>query len=250
MSELEKKSNTIMQIHSPGDVMEFSKKLKQFIDNNKLSIQIQGKSYVMVDGWKFAGLNFGIVPMVKKPVNLSTEKEKKYECECELKKVGGEVIGFGYAICSNSESRKKNFDEYAVASMAQTRAISKAYRNLLGFIMNAAGFESTPAEEMEAKYTDIESEDLAIIEDNVRLLTTESEIINYYNSLPEYQKNGKFISLLQSQINTIKPVTELKKLRDCKNIGQLKDVYIGFSKFMQAHPEVIKAKNELKIKFK
>ena len=33
--------------------------------------------------------------------------------------------------------------------MAQTRAISKAYRNILAWIIRAAGYEPTPAEEMD-----------------------------------------------------------------------------------------------------
>ena len=33
-------------------------------------------------------------------------------------------------------------------SMAQTRALGKAYRMALGWIMKMAGYEATPAEEM------------------------------------------------------------------------------------------------------
>ena len=33
--------------------------------------------------------------------------------------------------------------------MAQTRAIGKAYRNILAWIIRAAGYEPTPAEEMD-----------------------------------------------------------------------------------------------------
>jgi hypothetical protein len=33
--------------------------------------------------------------------------------------------------------------------MAQTRSIGKAYRNLLAWLMKSAGFEATPAEEMD-----------------------------------------------------------------------------------------------------
>jgi hypothetical protein len=36
--------------------------------------------------------------------------------------------------------------------MSQTRAIGKAYRIYLGWIMKMAGFESTPLEEMEDNY--------------------------------------------------------------------------------------------------
>jgi hypothetical protein len=55
------------------------------------------------------------------------------------------------AICSNKEMSKKGFDEYAIASMAQTRAIGKAYRNKMAFIMKMAGYEATPAEEVPAQ---------------------------------------------------------------------------------------------------
>ncbi len=40
-------------------------------------------------------------------------------------------------------------DEYAILSMAQTRAVGKAFRNQLAWLMKAAGFEATPAEEMD-----------------------------------------------------------------------------------------------------
>ena len=55
----------------------------------------------------------------------------------------------GVAICSNKEANKRQWDEYAICSMAQTRATGKAFRNLLSWIMKAAGFEATPAEEMD-----------------------------------------------------------------------------------------------------
>jgi hypothetical protein len=58
------------------------------------------------------------------------------------------VISRGFAICSNKENKKKAFDEYAVLSMAQTRAIGKAYRNVIGWVIKLAGYEATPSEEM------------------------------------------------------------------------------------------------------
>jgi hypothetical protein len=41
------------------------------------------------------------------------------------------------------------WDEYAICSMAQTRATGKAFRNILGWLMRASGFSATPAEEMD-----------------------------------------------------------------------------------------------------
>lgn len=179
----------------PNAVMRFGLQLKSYITKNKLSVNIQGKEYAMVDGWKFAGMNFGIVPMVSEPKRMHENNEKlyvhkknqkdrygkqvqtislitrdkemheqfkeeadatfirtyyAYECSCKLISIQtGKEIGSGHAICTNAESKKSDFDEYAVASMSQTRAIGKAFRNLLGYVMNAVGYESTPAEEME-----------------------------------------------------------------------------------------------------
>jgi hypothetical protein len=81
---------------------------------------------------------------------IFTRNHYAYECECKLISIQtGKEIGYGAAICTNAETKKADFDEYAIASMSQTRAIGKAFRNLLGYVMNAAGYEATPAEEME-----------------------------------------------------------------------------------------------------
>lgn len=191
-----------LSLANPSDVMEFGKTLKKYIEENSLSVSIQGSNYAMVDGWKFAGLNFGLTAIPRKPVKVhekgqyitilyvmkdfskngkswskevpvfigfsedhdTIEKVKKenkitneitkpyfaYECECDIVKLSdGTHVGYGQGFCSNLESLKSGFDEYSVNSMAQTRSIGKAYRNLIGFVMKSAGFEPTPGEEME-----------------------------------------------------------------------------------------------------
>jgi len=198
-----------LQINNPADVMEFAKTLKRFIDDNKLSCIIQGKSYVYVDGWKFAGVNFGIIPIVDEPVNLSDEKEIKYKCSCRLVRMSDDrPVGSGFAICSNLEQKKKSFDEYAVASMAQTRAIAKAYRNLLGFIMNAAGFESTPADEMEGM-SEANKTDFGTIREQVMLMNTLEELRKYYeqDSLKQYHGDKVFNEIFHKRkLQIVKPV--------------------------------------------
>jgi len=186
-----------LTITNPAHVLEFAATLKDFVRKTKLSIEIQGRQYVLVDGWKFAGLNFGYTAIVDKPkplhqsgqnlwicfinrtdkkgktkmvpgfcshntdmLELYKEKHKvvheivkplfTYECSAVIQKPNGNQIhGNGFATCSNLEVAKSSWDEYSVLSMAQTRAISKAYRNLFGYVMSAAGYEPTPAEEME-----------------------------------------------------------------------------------------------------
>jgi hypothetical protein len=137
-------------IAQPNDVIDMSSQLKKFIKEQKLTTGIQGKDYVNVEGWQFAGAMLGIVPVVEYCKNISTADELKYEASVSLVNLQtGQQVGRGIAICSKLEQKKKYFDEYAIASMAQTRAIGKAYRNVLAFVMRAAGFEPTPAEEMD-----------------------------------------------------------------------------------------------------
>ena len=193
-----------LSLTNPKDVMAFGQVLKNYIAKNNLSVDIKGNTYSLVDGWKFAGLSFGLTAIPSRPVarqvpgqyitvmykigvflNRKTQQEYKkeyiaftgftsdvevidnmrkriqptketthpyflYECECKIVRLtDGMAVGFGLGMCSNMEDAKVEFEEYAVASMAQTRTIGKAYRNLIGFIMKGAGIEGTPAEEME-----------------------------------------------------------------------------------------------------
>lgn len=131
------------------DMTEMASVLKNHVVKNKLYTGIKGKNYAHVEGWQFAGGLMGLYPRVVKVENLSNEKEYKWLAEVEIvNNKTNEVVSRGFAICSNKESIKKGFDEYAVLSMAQTRAIGKAYRNLVGWVMKLAGYEATPSEEM------------------------------------------------------------------------------------------------------
>lgn len=129
---------------------QFARDVKKYIMDNKLFVNIQGKNYVYVEGWQFMGGMLGIEAVPTELVNLSIMAETnefKYSCTVELLK-GDRLVGRGYAICSNAEAKKRTFDEYAIASMAQTRAVGKAYRLKIGWLMKLTGYEGTPAEEI------------------------------------------------------------------------------------------------------
>lgn len=144
-------------------MVSISATLKDIVTSHKLYTDIQGKKFVWVEGWCVAGNRLGLTALPKTPVKLQgKENETAYGCECDIVRLdSGFVIGHGYSICSNIEANKVKWQEYAIASMAQTRAVSRAYRNTIGFVMKLMGneFMATPAEEMDfSKQDDIDAD--------------------------------------------------------------------------------------------
>jgi len=137
-------------ISRSDETLDLAKDLAKFIKDNKLTTNVQGKEFVNVEGWQYAGSRLGIVPIVEHVINVSNEQELKYQAKVTLWDMRHQTtVGAGFAVCSNKESGKKFYQEFAIMSMAQTRAIGKAYRNCLAWIIRAAGYEPTPAEEMD-----------------------------------------------------------------------------------------------------
>lgn len=123
--------------------------LKSYVVKQKLFTNIQGKNYAHVEGWQFAGGLLGLFPRVVSVENLSSSTEVKWMVKVDIINLKTDaVVSTGFAVCSSKESKKRSFDEYAILSMAQTRAIGKAYRNMIGWVMKLAGYEGTPSEEM------------------------------------------------------------------------------------------------------
>ena len=154
--ELQTTNQPRFDLINSDSMLNLSKDLAKLIKEKGLSSNIQGKQFVNVEGWQFAGASLGLMPIITETTDLTRrgtepgQLEIKYMAKCEVRNINtGQLVATGVALCSNFEHSKKRFDEYAILSMAQTRAIGKAYRNLLAWLMKAAGFEATPAEEMD-----------------------------------------------------------------------------------------------------
>lgn len=143
------KSETF-DISKPEQSLKVAEILQRFVQEKKLTANIKGKQYPLVEAWLFAGSQLGLYPILTEMYNLSQDNEIKYSATVEIRRISDDkIMSKGIALCSNKEASKRLFDEYAILSMAQTRAEGKAFRMLLSWIMKAAGFEATPAEEMD-----------------------------------------------------------------------------------------------------
>jgi len=136
----------VFAINTPYHAKKMANVLAKHITDNKLSANIAGHDYVMVEGWQFAGGLMGLFPQITEVKEIAPMKWMATAQIINVKT--GKIVSTGFAICSKEESKKRSFDEYAILSMAQTRAIGKAYRNYIGWIIKMAGYESTPAEEI------------------------------------------------------------------------------------------------------
>lgn len=213
------KTNPSYELINKDSMLQLSNELSKLIKEKGLSSNIQGKQFVNVEGWQFAGASLGLMPIITDTKDLSNETTIKYMATCEVRNINtGLVVATGIALCSNAEKTKRYFDEYAILSMAQTRAIGKAYRNLLAWLMKAAGFEATPAEEM----------DFAV---------------------EEPKKPSKPVQEVVAEIIDEEPNREalMMDIAKCTKVKQLTDIYFSYKQVFDGDEtlmKVLKAKKE------
>jgi len=149
---------TLFRTDDPAESVErmtaVANALKEILTKQGLTARISNKEHVLVEGWTTLGALVGVtpVPVWTRPLEGDAPGHKAfgYEARVEARTLDGRVVGAAESMCTRDENRWRNADDYAIRSMAQTRATSKALRGPLGFIVTLAGFESTPAEEMPA----------------------------------------------------------------------------------------------------
>ncbi|RLE74481.1 MAG: hypothetical protein DRJ44_07385 [Thermoprotei archaeon] len=132
------------EIQTIKKAVEISRALTDVIERCKLYVRIAGKKYVTVEGWQTLGALLKCRAIIKR----TTKLDNGWEAEAEIRNFAGELLGTGVARCTRDESKWKDREDYALLSMAQTRAIGKAYRNNFAWILRLAGYEGTPAEEV------------------------------------------------------------------------------------------------------
>lgn len=124
-----------------------AKELATIINDRKLHSVISGRKYVQVTGWSTLGAMLGVLP---RELDCLEHENGDFEATVELiRSSDGAVVGRGSAIVGVDEPTWNKRPRYARRSMAITRATGKAYRLGFAWIMTLAGYEATPAEEMD-----------------------------------------------------------------------------------------------------
>jgi hypothetical protein len=170
LASVEHAPTTLFRTDDPAQVLaratDTANALKAVLTEQNMVQRIQGRDHVKVEGWTTLGAMLGVTPVC----TWTRQIDQGWEARVEARTLDGRVIGAAEAECLRSESTWKNRDDYAIRSMAQTRATSKALGSVLRFVVTLAGYSGTPAEEMPAEVASAPAADGPVTKDQAREL--------------------------------------------------------------------------------
>lgn len=125
---------------------ECASALVDVVRDRRLAVRIQGNEHLTVEAWTTLGAMVGVYAVIA--WTRQNESEDGCVAWAVAQTLDGRTVGAAEAECSRQERTWHTRDAYALRSMAQTRAISRALRAPLGQIVVLAGYEATAEEEM------------------------------------------------------------------------------------------------------
>lgn len=158
MAEVEKElTRVILPEKIVEDASHKAKLLKQIVEQAGLAKRIGNnpRPYLQVEGWQTIGQFYGLTAAclddsgreLVEPVEINGCKG--FKARAVVRRIdNNEIVGGAEAYCLTDEPRWAKANTYALASMAQTRAISKAFRLMLSWVVVLAGYDPTPADEV------------------------------------------------------------------------------------------------------
>jgi hypothetical protein len=125
---------------------ELADALMDVVRVKQLAVQIRGREHLTVEAWTTLGALVGVHAAIvwTKP----NESGDGIVARAEARTLAGALVGAAEGECSRAESRWNRSDPFAIRSMAQTRALSRALQAPLRHIAVLAGYEGTSAEEV------------------------------------------------------------------------------------------------------
>lgn len=167
--EAQRPAPSLFRTDNPLEVVakatEVAGALKNVVTSQGLATRIQGNDHLRVEAWQTLGSMLGVFPVKEwvrpimwpepPPGRLTGLRDRGltfgFEASFVAQTTAGVVVGGGESECRRTESKWASRDDYALRSMAQTRATSKALKGPLSFIVALAGYSPTPAEEMDSR---------------------------------------------------------------------------------------------------
>lgn len=127
---------------------ECAQALQSVVAQKKKKVMIKGEQYLEFEDWQTLGRFFRYTCKTGDAIPCEINGVKGAKAKSYIL-CNGEEIGGAVAYCLKDEDNWKDKPWFQLASMAQTRAGAKAFRNVLAWVAVLAGYKGTPAEEME-----------------------------------------------------------------------------------------------------
>ena len=118
------------------------------VEKQHLFMQIHDKKYLTVEAWEILGRFCDLTATVEWVKSVELWEAQGFEARVVVTDNRGKVVSVAESMCLNDEPNWKGKPIFQLKSMCQTRAMSKAYRMCLSFIVSLAGYSPTPFEEM------------------------------------------------------------------------------------------------------
>lgn len=128
-----------------------AKELMKVVKEVGLSRKFGGdRPHLYAEAWQILGRFSGYHGICEEPTEMFEEgKLIGFKAQAHIYDRDGREVSRATSYCMRDEGNWKNKPMFQLASMAQTRALSKAYRLDLGWVAVLAGYSPTPAEEMD-----------------------------------------------------------------------------------------------------
>jgi hypothetical protein len=139
-----------------AEATKAAKALHDVIESKPKKCVINGKTYLQFEDWQTLGRFYGVTAKASstKFVEFGEgyDQVRGFEATADALLVANDqVISSAEAMCLDDEDRWGDKPLFQLKSMAQTRACAKALRNVLAWVVVLAGYEGTPAEELDGQ---------------------------------------------------------------------------------------------------
>jgi len=136
-------------IGDPIQKLEQGKKAAAALMTVAKPILIDGKQYLRFEDWQTIGAFFGTIVGTSDPEYVEINGISGYKASAVVRRISdGMIISTASAYCLR-EGNWKTRENFALASMAQSRAGAKVLRNSFAWVALLSDcYEATPAEEM------------------------------------------------------------------------------------------------------
>lgn len=132
--------------------------LKRVIELKPKKVIFNGEQYLEFEDWSTVSNFYKAMPRVVSSTYIELGQTRGFECRAQVIHMDtGIVLSEADSMCMNDEENwsmrnGRPVPMFQLRSMAQTRAMAKALRNVFAWVVVLAGFKATPAEEMEGVF--------------------------------------------------------------------------------------------------